>query len=171
MVRKVTLREPIQLEPGETVHIQINYTNLPKGRSFVMTATHLAVAHAVLDNNIPKIAILANPTKKRLELSKNIRLGTIHKCVDTTYIIADISKAFVVMATASSVLSDLFSAVQKETIFGNRYQNVNLIIQPFEKGIELPIFRAEFTLTPEIEAMFTAEFSICSPPSYTDSSI
>src|SRR6266699_5941651 len=136
-----------------------------------MTATYPAAAYTVLDNKTPRIAIFTNSTKKRLELSKNIRLETIHKYTDTTYIMADISKAFVAVATTSSVLSNPFSAVQKETIFGNRYQNVNLVIQPFEKGIELPIFRAEFTLTPEIEAMFTAEFSICSPPSYTDSSI
>jgi len=66
------LKEPIQLEPGETVHMRVNYTGLPKGRSFVMMAMHLAVVHTVLDSKTPRIVILANPTKKRLEFSKNI---------------------------------------------------------------------------------------------------
>src|SRR6266566_1562197 len=108
MVQKVTLKEPIQFEPRETVHIRVNYTDLPKRRSFVMTTIYPAAVYTVLDSKIPKIAILANPTKKRLELNKNIQLGTIYKYVDTTYIIADISKVFVVMATTSSILSDPF---------------------------------------------------------------
>ena len=128
MVWKVTLREPIQLEPGETVYMRVNYTGLPKRRSFIMTATYPTAVHTVLDNNILRITILTNPIKKRLEFNKNIRLETIYKCADTVYIMADISKVFAAVATASSVLSDPFSAAQKETIFGNRYQNVNLII-------------------------------------------
>src|SRR6266699_4155673 len=100
MVRKVTLKEPIQLEPGKTVHIRINYTGLPKGRSFVITATYPVVAYTVLDNNTPKIAILANPTKKRLELNKNIRLKIIYKYIDIVYIMIDISKVFDIVAIA-----------------------------------------------------------------------
>ncbi len=122
------LRESIQFELGETVHMRINYIGLSKKRSFIITAIYPAVVYTVLNNNIPKIAILTNPTKKRLELSKNIRLKIIHKCTNTAYIIVDISKAFAIMATTSFVLSDLFFTVQKKTIFDNRYQNVNLII-------------------------------------------
>ncbi len=122
------LRESIQFELGETVHIQINYIGLSKKRSFIITAIYPAVVYTVLNNNIPKIAILTNPTKKRLEFNKNIQLETIYKCVDTTYIITDITKAFAIMATTSFVLSDLFFTVQKKTIFDNKYQNVNLII-------------------------------------------
>ncbi len=91
--------------------MRVNYIGLPKRRSFVITATYPAVTHMVLDNKTPRIAILANLTKKCLEFSKNIWLGTIYKCVDTVYIMADISKAFVIVTTASSVLSDPFSAV------------------------------------------------------------
>ena len=105
------LREPIQLEPRETVHIQVNYIGLFKRRSFIMITTYLAVVYTVLDNNIPRIAILMNLTKKRLEFSKNIRLEIIYKCIDIVYIITDITKAFVVVATASSMFSDLFSTV------------------------------------------------------------
>ncbi|SRR6266566_5624958 len=72
MVRKMTLRKPIQLESGETVYIRINYTGLPKRHSFIITATYLTVVYTVLDNNIPKIAILTNSIKKRLEFNKNI---------------------------------------------------------------------------------------------------
>ena len=171
MIRKVTLRKSIQLEPRETVHIRVNYIGLPKRHSFVITAIYPAATYTVLNSNIPKIAILANSIKKRLEFSKNIRLGTIYEYVDTAYIMADISKVFTAITTVSSVLSDSFSAVQKETIFGNRYQNVNLIIQPFEKGIELLVFKTKFIFIPEIEAMFTVKSSIYSPPFYTDSSI
>ncbi len=108
--------------------MRINYIGLFKERSFIMMAIYLAVVYMVLNNNISKIAILTNPIKKCFEFNKNIRLGTIYECVDTMYIITDIIKAFVVMTTISSVLLNLFSTVQKETIFGNRYQNINLII-------------------------------------------
>ncbi len=111
MVRKITLKKPIQLEPGKTVHIRINYINLPKRHSFIITATHPATIHTVLNNNTPKIAILTNPTKKRLKLNKNIRLKTIHKYINTTYIITNIIKIFIVMTTASSIFSDFFSTV------------------------------------------------------------
>ncbi len=51
-----------------------------------------------------------NPIKKCFELSKNIWLEIIYKYVDIVYIITDISKAFAIVATALSVLSDFFSA-------------------------------------------------------------
>ena len=111
IIRKIILKKLIQFESGETIYIQVNYIDLSKRRSFIITTIYLTVVYTVLDNNTPKIAILANPTKKRLELSKNIRLKTIYKCVNTIYIIIDISKAFVIMAIASSIFSDLFSAV------------------------------------------------------------
>ena len=122
------LKESIQFEPGETVYIQINYIGLFKGRSFVITAIYLAVVYIVLNSNILKIAILVNPIKKYLEFNKNIWLKTIYKYIDIVYIMMNIIKAFVIITTASFVFSDLFSTVQKETIFSNRYQNVNLNI-------------------------------------------
>jgi len=105
------LKEPIQFEPRETIHMRINYIGLLKRRSFVITAIYLAAIYAVLDSNTPKIAILTNLTKKCLEFNKNIRLGTIYKYVDIVYIIVDISKAFIIVAIAFSVFSDLFFAV------------------------------------------------------------
>ena len=107
----MTLKEPIQLEPGKTVHIRINYIGLFKRRSFVMTAIYPAATYTVLDSNILKIVILTNLIKKHLELNKNIQLETIYKCVDITYIITDIIKVFVVITTTSSVFSDPFSTV------------------------------------------------------------
>ncbi len=83
----------------------------------------------------------------------------------------DIIKTFATITTAFSVFSNPFSTVQKETIFDNRYQNVNFIIQPFEKSIELPTFGTEFTFTLEIETMFTVESSIYSLSSKTNFSI
>jgi len=105
------LREPIQFEPKETVYIWVNYINLPKRCSFVIMTMYLIVIYIVLDNNILKIIILTNPIKKRLEFNKNIRLEIIYKYVDTTYIITNIIKAFVIMAITSSILSDPFFTV------------------------------------------------------------
>jgi len=76
-----------------------------------MTVIYPTAVHTVLDSNISKIAILMNLIKKRLEFNKNIRLGTIYKYIDITYIIMDIIKIFVVMATAFSVFLDFFSTV------------------------------------------------------------
>ena len=66
------LKESIQFEPGKIVHMQINYIDLFKGRSFVIIAIYSAVVYTVLDSNILKIVILTNPIKKCLELNKNI---------------------------------------------------------------------------------------------------
>ncbi len=66
------LKESIQFEPGKTIHIQINYIGLFKGRSFVITTIYLTVVYIVLNNNILKIVILTNPTKKRFKFNKNI---------------------------------------------------------------------------------------------------
>ncbi len=105
------LKELIQLESGETIHIQINYIDLSKGRLFIMTTIYPTIAYIVLDNNIPKIVIFMNLIKKYLELNKNTQLKTIYKYIDTIYIITDIIKAFAIITTTSSVLLDPFSTV------------------------------------------------------------
>ncbi len=94
---------------------------MPKRRSFIIITIYLAATYTVLNNNILKIAILTNSTKKHLEFNKNIQLGTIYKYVDTMYIITDITKTFTTMTTTFSIFSDPFSTVQKETIFDNKY--------------------------------------------------
>src|SRR6266566_5697462 len=103
MVRKMTLKKSIQFESKKTIYIQINYINLFKRHLFVMTAIYPAVVYTVLNSNIPKIAILMNPIKKCLEFNKNIQLKTIYKYIDTTYIITDIIKIFIIMTIISSV--------------------------------------------------------------------
>src|SRR6266699_1331995 len=113
------LKKLIQLEFKKTIHIQVNYIDLPKRYLFVITTIYSIIIYIVLNNNIPKIAILTNPTKKRLELNKNIQLETIHKYTDTVYIITDIIKAFIIITTIFSILSDPFSTIQKKTIFNN----------------------------------------------------
>ncbi len=72
MVRKMTLKEPIQFESGKIVYMRINYIGLFKRRSFIITAIYLTVIYTVLDNNTLKIVILTNPIKKYLEFNKNI---------------------------------------------------------------------------------------------------
>ncbi len=105
------LKESIQFKPRETIHIQINYTGLSKGCSFVITTIYPTVIYTILDNNTLKIVILANPIKKRLEFNKNIQLGTIYKYINTMYIIIDIIKAFVIITTTYSIFSNPFSTV------------------------------------------------------------
>ncbi len=68
----MTLREPIQLESGKTVYMRVNYIDLFKGCSFVITAIYPTAIHTVLNSNIFKIVIFVNLIKKCLELNKNI---------------------------------------------------------------------------------------------------
>ena len=68
----MTLKKLIQLEPKETIHIQINYINLLKRYSFVITTIYPTVVYTILDNNTLKIVIFINSIKKRFELNKNI---------------------------------------------------------------------------------------------------
>ncbi len=82
-----------------------------KRRLFVITAIYPIVVYIVLDNNTLKIAIFTNPIKKCLEFNKNIRLETIYKYIDITYIMIDIIKVFVVVAIVSSVFLNLFFIV------------------------------------------------------------
>ncbi len=66
------LKESIQFKPKEIIYIQINYIGLFKRYSFIIIIIYLAAIHIVLNNNILKITIFINPTKKHLEFNKNI---------------------------------------------------------------------------------------------------
>ncbi len=105
------LKKSIQFEFGETVYIQINYIDLFKRCSFVITAIYPTAVHTVLDNNTLKIAIFANPIKKHLEFNKNIQLKIIYKYTDTIYIITDNIKVFAVVTTTFSMFLDFFSTI------------------------------------------------------------
>jgi len=74
-------------------------------------AIYPTVTYTVLNNNISKIIILTNSIKKHLKFDKNIQLETIYKYINTMYIMTDIFKVFVVIATIFFILSDPFSTV------------------------------------------------------------
>ncbi len=160
VARKVTLREKITLAPKETVHVRVDYTSLPKGRSFMMTATHPAVSNAITDSTTPRIAMLANPTDKPLEIRKGTRLGTIHEFAETAYFLTDASKVATALAAATTTLTEPLSQAQRDVMLGPRYQHISLSSPAFSDRIAA--MGAEFTLTPEMEAELT-----CNPSSST----
>jgi len=95
---KVTAYTTIILKPSQSSLQHINYTALPKGRSFVFTATNPAASNALVDNNTPYICLLTNPTDKPLQIMRNTHLGTIYKEANTAYFVANSSKALLAIA-------------------------------------------------------------------------
>ncbi len=113
MICKVTLRQIIRFEPGETVYIRINYISLPKERSFIMTVTHLTVVNTTIDYKTLKIAMFINLTKKILKVVKKVRLGIIHKYTDIVYIMIDMSRVLTILTItiAAAFIINLFISV------------------------------------------------------------
>ncbi len=73
-----------------------------------MTVTHPAVLNVLLDINTPYIVIIINLINKTLILSKSTRLSSIYECIDISYIIIDMAKAFIAIVTASTAVFKLF---------------------------------------------------------------
>jgi hypothetical protein len=103
------LREKITFTPKETVYIRIDYTNLPKDRSFIMIATYLAISNTIIDSTTPRIAIFVNPTDKPLEIYKDTRLDTIYKFAKTVYFLIDTFKMATALAIATTTLTEPLS--------------------------------------------------------------
>jgi len=86
VVRKVTLRDMIVLQPKEKVYARVNFAGLPPDRTYVMVSEHPAVSTIAVDWETPRIATLTNPTDKELKIAENARLGTIRECTDAVLI-------------------------------------------------------------------------------------
>jgi len=76
-----------------------------------MIKIYLIALNAILNSIILKIAILVNPIKKVLKIDKNIYIATIHKYVDTTYLIIGNPGIFAVLITTSAVISKPLSPI------------------------------------------------------------
>ena len=75
----------------------------------MMTATYPAISNVILDFNMLRIVIFVNPIVKLLKISKDTRLDTIYKYIDTTYIFIDSIWTFAVLAIVSPIVSEPFS--------------------------------------------------------------
>ncbi len=106
MIYKVIFKQIIRLQLNETVYVCMNYTSLPKERSFIMIVTYFIIINVIIDFKILKIAIFVNPTDKTLKITKEIRLDIIYKYIDVIYIMIDIFKAFIILIiTTAAVFS------------------------------------------------------------------
>ncbi len=101
----MTFQEKITLAPKETVYIRVDYTNLSKGRSFMMTAIYPIVFNTITNSTIPRITMFVNPIDKPLEICKDIRLNIIYKFVETVYFLTDASKMVTVLAVATTTFT------------------------------------------------------------------
>jgi|SRR6266566_923247 len=102
----MTLRKKIILTLKEIVHIRVDYTSLPKGRSFIMTTIYPAVFNIITDFITLKIAILINFTDKPLKIRKGIRLNIIYEFVETVYFLTDISKVIIALVIATITFTE-----------------------------------------------------------------
>ena len=98
----MTLREKIILIPKETVHIRVDYTNLPKGRFFIMTTTHPTIFNVITDSTTPRITVFVNLIDKPLKICKGIRLNIIYKFVKTIYFLTNAFKVAIALAVATT---------------------------------------------------------------------
>jgi len=160
VIRKVSIREKINLLPGESTRVRVAYCGLPKGRSFMFSATHPAGVNALLDADTPRICLLTNSTEKTVKINKNTRLGTIHECADTAYILTDARKVASALAVAATLpgagTPSPLSDAQKDIVLGTRFSEQNVPFStPGEPGAIY--FNSEFTVTPDIEALLKME--------------
>ena len=121
-----------------------------------MTVIYLAVSNVLFDMNTPCIVIIVNLTSKTLIFNKDIYLGSIYKYINISYIIIDITKAFIVVAATSTAVFKLFTATQKVAMLSSRYQRTSLTSTPFENSI--PTISIEFIFILKIEAILIAEY-------------
>ncbi len=105
IICKVIFKQVICLQSNEIVYVRINYTNLLKERSFIMTITHFAAVNTLIDYKTLKIIILTNLTKKILKIARRIQLDIIHEYTDTIYIIIDIFRTLIVLIAIVAIAS------------------------------------------------------------------
>ncbi len=89
----------------------MNYISFLKERSFIITTIYSVVFNVLLDISTLCIVIIVNLISKTLIFSKGICLGSIYECIDMLYIIIDMAKAFIIVATASTAVFKLFTAI------------------------------------------------------------
>ena len=124
-------REKIILVPKKTVHIYIDYTNLSKGRSFIIITTHPIVFNTIIDSIIPRIAMFVNPIDKLLEIRKSIRLNTIYKFVETIYFLINTSKIATALVATTITFIEFLLQAQRDIILDFRYQYILLSLLAF----------------------------------------
>ncbi len=100
-----------------------------------MTVIYLVVLNVFFDANTLRIVIIVNLTNKVFTFNKSIYLGIIHEYIDIFYIIIDFTKAFIAIITTSIIVFELFIIIQKEVVFGFRYQRISLVLISFENNI------------------------------------
>ncbi len=111
IVRKMILYSEIILQLEKIVYIWVDYIGLPKGRSFIMIEIYSIISNVILDFIILKIAILVNLIKKVLKINKDIYIITIHKYIDTIYLIIGSSGMFIILTAVSTTISKFLSFV------------------------------------------------------------
>ncbi len=83
----------------------MNYISLFKERSFIMTATYSITINIIVDCKTLKIVMLVNPTKKILKVIKKSWLSIIYKYTDAIYIIINMPRTLIVLATTVATAS------------------------------------------------------------------
>ncbi len=121
----------------------------------MMIAIYPAVPNVFLDTSTFYIVIIVNPTNKTLIFNKGMYLSSIHKCIDTLYIIIDIAKAFTAVVITFIAVFEPFTAIQKAVMLGSRYQRTSLASVPFENGIFT--ISVEFIFILKVEAILIAK--------------
>ncbi|KAL8377036.1 hypothetical protein RB595_007933 [Gaeumannomyces hyphopodioides] len=93
VVRKVTNLKAFKLAPGETAAVPVNYTPLPKGRSFLMAGIHPTAVNAITDASCPALCVVHNVTDEEIKIPRKTRLATIQECIDQVHSVVDYSQA------------------------------------------------------------------------------
>ncbi|KAK3937311.1 hypothetical protein QBC46DRAFT_411237 [Diplogelasinospora grovesii] len=140
-VRKVTTTRKVCILPGQKVYIPVTYKPLPADRSFMLTAYHDAVAHAVIDAKTPRVVMAINNTKSVMTIPKRCHVGTINECADSGYFVAD-WKSAMKAATASVALASMAASVASPTA-----------LEPTESSLFTAPVNTEFELTNLIKAV------------------
>jgi hypothetical protein len=155
VVRKVTASTTISLLPGESMYLPVQYIALPKGRSFMLSATHPAVANALVDSKTPTVVLATNPTSDKLTIKRNTRLATIHECDEAAYFMTDARSAFkaLAFATALGAAYTPTADTQRTVPTGNPDGSLAISSTSFDDNAPVASMGGEFTLNNQTRAV------------------
>ncbi|KHE80798.1 hypothetical protein GE21DRAFT_1275918 [Neurospora crassa] len=109
--RRVTATRKVVLMPGQEAFVPVEYTPLPKDRSFSFIAKHNTAVHAIIDAKTPQVVKVVNLSDGPLTINKYSKVGDIHETLDTGYFTTTWTKALktITISTALTALGSITS--------------------------------------------------------------
>ena len=104
VIRKVTSRDKISLPSGQSCYAAVDFSAIPKNRSFAFYSTHDNAAHGIINAQTPRVVALVNTSPDLVTIPKRSRLGYIGEHVDSGSLKSSWKAALAAVTVASALL-------------------------------------------------------------------